>query len=93
MKHFIFNKPLHRTKELLDLIPIPSSTWAKFQSDWIKQGGAIQDMGRVKIKGCDKALWNGPKVLEWLDKNKVEHPDVKVLVFNNNKQKEKNHEK
>ena len=88
MINFVFNKPLYKTKELLELIPVPSSTWAKFQSEWIKQGGAIQDMGRVRIKGCDKALWHGPKVLEWLEKNKIESPDIKAWVITNNKQKE-----
>jgi|TARA_Y100000296_G_C5053818_1_gene196221 hypothetical protein len=86
MINFVFNKPLYKTEELLELIPIPASTWAKFQSEWIKQGGATQEMGRVKIKGCSKSLWNGPKVLEWLEKNKIEDPDINVLVINNNKQ-------
>ena len=75
-----FTKALHRTEDLLEVIPIPRSSLFKFRDDWIAKGGNPSDMGLVKLEGSDLNYWNGPKFLEWLYRHKVINTDVKILV-------------
>ena len=84
---FIFNKLFYTANELMEITNIPESTFYKFQNEWIKEGGNTIDMGKVEIEG-GPTLWNGPKFVEWLIKNRIKKSE-KVLLFIN-KGREKN---
>ncbi len=51
MLNFKFNKPFYRVGDLLKIIPLPRSTFYKFQNEWISKGHDPADMGKVKING------------------------------------------
>jgi len=71
MIRFQFTKLYYTTKELLELIPIPRSTFYKMHREEIEAGRDGSDMGKVKIKGLENTLWCPVKFLEYLQKNKV----------------------
>ena len=84
---FIFNKLFYTANELMEITNIPESTFYKFQNEWIRKGGDTIDMGKIEIEG-GPTLWNGPKFVEWLIKNRIKKSE-KVLLFIN-KEREKN---
>ena len=85
--NFTFNKIFLTPKELMEITNIPESTFYKFQNEWIRKGGDTIDMGKIEIEG-GPTLWNGPKFVEWLIKNRIKKSE-KVLLFIN-KEREKN---
>ena len=85
---FIFNQALYRTEDLLKIIPIPRCSLFKLRDEWIAKGGNTRALGLVKLAGSDLNYWEGPKFLEWLYKQKVINPEVKVLVIKSRKGKD-----
>ncbi len=71
MKKFNFDKPFYRVEDLLKIVPIPRSTFYKFQNEWINKGHDPADMGKVKINGIRYGYWDAQKFLNWLIANKI----------------------
>ena len=71
MLNFKFNKPFYRVGDLLKIIPLPRSTFYKFQNEWISKGHDPADMGKVKINGIRYGYWDAQKFLNWLKTNKI----------------------
>jgi len=71
MLNFKFNQPFHRVRDLLKIIPLPRSTFYKFQNEWISKGHDPADMGKVKVEGIRYGYWDAQKFLNWLIANKI----------------------
>jgi hypothetical protein len=71
MLNFKFNQPFYKVGDLLKIIPIPRSTFYKFQNEWINKGHDPADMGKVKINGIRYGYWDAQKFLNWLIANKI----------------------
>ncbi len=71
MLNFKFNKPFYRVGDLLKIIPIPRSTFYKFQNEWITGGHDPADMGKIKVNGIRYGYWDAQKFLNWLIVNKI----------------------
>jgi len=99
---FTFTRKWYPTKNLLEIIPIPRSTFYKMHRELIEQGKDGSEMGKVKIEGCENTFWCPIKFLSYLQEHKIltapikydyeksEQDDVKVAigVFNNNHKEE-----
>ena len=68
---FTFNKLWFPIEELLELIPIPRSTFYLMHRKEIEAGRDGSDMGKVKIKGMKRSLWDPIKLLEHIKKNEL----------------------
>jgi|TARA_Y100001951_G_C11227933_1_gene232824 hypothetical protein len=97
---FQFTKLWYPTKEILEIIPISRSTFYLFQDELTAQGRDLSEMGRVKIKGCENIFWDPVKLLDYLNREKVNQPikydyekqqqdDVNVAIGVFNKQQRK----
>ena len=71
MLNFKFNQPFYKVGDLLKIIPLPRSTFYKFQNEWIFKGHDPADMGKVKINGIRYGYWDAQKFLNWLIANKI----------------------
>jgi hypothetical protein len=71
MLNFKFNQPFYKVGDLLKIIPLPRSTFYKFQNEWISKGHDPADMGKVKINGIRYGYWDAQKFLNWLIANKI----------------------
>ena len=71
MKKFNFDKPFYRVEDLLKIVPIPRSTFYKFQNEWITGGHDPADMGKIKVNGIRYGFWDAQKFLNWLTTNKI----------------------
>ena len=71
MEKFNFNQPFYRVRELLKIIPLPRSTFYKFQNEWITGGHDPADMGKIKVNGIRYGFWDAQKFLNWLTTNKI----------------------
>jgi len=97
MLNYKFDKAFYKESELLKRLPIPRSTFHRWQSEWISQGNDQKLMGKILVKGTSTVFWNGALFLQWLIKHKFnmetkydyEVADKKeaVLVVSNLKKK------
>ena len=71
MLNFKFNQPFYKVGDLLKIIPLPRSTFYKFQNEWISKGHDPADMGKVKVEGIRYGYWDAKKFLNWLIANKI----------------------
>ena len=71
MLNFKFNQPFYKVGDLLKIIPIPRSTFYRFQNEWIGSGHDPADMGKVKVEGIRYGYWDAQKFLNWLKTNKI----------------------
>ena len=71
MLNFKFNQPFYKVGDLLKIIPIPRSTFYKFQNEWINKGHDPADMGKIKVNGIRYGYWDAQKFLNWLIANKI----------------------
>jgi hypothetical protein len=85
MIRFQFTKLYYTTKELLELIPIPRSTFYKMHREEIEAGRDGSDMGKVKNKVLTQ------KITYDYEKTEQEAVHVAIGVFNKN-QKQLNKE-
>jgi len=101
MLNYKFDKVFYKESELLNKVPIPRSTFHKWQSEWISKGNDPKLMGKILVKGTSTVFWNAALFLQWLIKYKfnmetkydyeVEDKKKAVLVVSNlNKKKVKN---
>jgi len=71
MLNFKFNQPFYKVGDLLKIIPLPRSTFYKFQNEWISKGHDPADMGKVEVEGVRLGYWDAQKLLNWLIANKI----------------------
>jgi len=71
MINFTFNKLWFPLEELLELIPIPRSTFYLMHRKEIEAGRDGSSMGKIKIKGMKRSLWDPIKLLEYIKKNEL----------------------
>ena len=70
MLNFKFDKAFYKEADLLKVVPIPRSTFHKWQSEWISQGNDPELMGKLPVKGTSTVFWDGAIFLKWLYENK-----------------------
>jgi|8_EtaG_2_1085327.scaffolds.fasta_scaffold64116_2 hypothetical protein len=70
MLNFSFDKAFYIEREVLKRLPIPRSTFYRWQSEWISKGKDPKQMGKILVKGTSTVFWNGPVLLNWLIDNK-----------------------
>ena len=70
MLNYKFDKAFYKELELLKRVPIPRSTFHRWQTEWISQGNDPKLMGKLPVKGTSTVFWDGAKVLKWLYENK-----------------------
>ena len=68
---FTFNKLWFPLEELLELIPISRATFYNMHRSEIEAGRDGSLMGKVKIKGMKKTLWDPVKFIEYIKKNEL----------------------
>ena len=101
MYTFQFNKLWYPTNELLEIIPIPRSTFYLWQEELTNKGRDLSEMGRIKVTGLKAMLWDPIKFKEFLEKEKINQPikydyeqlqkdnaKVAIGVFNQQQRKE-----
>ena len=71
---FQFHKLWYPTKELLEIIPIPRSTFFIMQEELTKKGRDLSEMGRIKVQGLKSVLWDPIKFKEFLEAEKINQP-------------------
>ena len=70
MLNYKFDKAFYKESELLKRVPIPRSTFHRWQTEWISQGKDPKLMGKILVKGTSTVFWNAALFLQWLIKYK-----------------------
>jgi len=70
MLNYKFDKAFYKESELLKRLPIPRSTFHRWQTEWISKGNDPKLMGKILVKGTSTVFWNGALFLQWLIKYK-----------------------
>ena len=70
MLNYNFDKAFYKEADLLKVVPIPRSTFHKWQSEWISKGQDPKLMGKILVKGTSTVFWDAAKFLKWLYENK-----------------------
>jgi len=66
MLNYKFDKAFYKEADLLKVVPIPRSTFYRWQSEWVSKGNDPKLMGKILVKGTSTVFWNAALFLQWL---------------------------
>ena len=66
-----FPKALYRYKELLEVLPVSSSTVDRWKAELKKAKRDLRDMGCYQLKGCKYDMWNPVELILFIEQEKI----------------------
>ena len=67
-----FPKALYRYKELLEVLPVSSSTVDRWKAELKKANRDLRDMGCYQLKGCKYDMWNPVELILFIEQEKIQ---------------------
>jgi len=67
-----FPKAVYRYKELLEVLPVSSSTVDRWKAELKKAKRDLRDMGCYQLKGCKYDMWNPVELILFIEQEKIQ---------------------